>query len=61
MCVCVCVWSHKPDPPPQKKEESGELHLQAVSCHTTLCGPLHHCLSSNGSLENSERELEPLL
>ena len=37
--------------------------LQAMSHHTTQCGPilshdtLHHCLSSNNGLENADREL----
>ena len=53
---------------PQQKEEPVELCIQVVSCHTHLVwsnhiagilslDTLHHCLSGNSSLENSDREL----
>ena len=45
----------------KRREESGELHVQAVSHHTVQCGTitlqylkhdaLRHCLSSNSNLE----------
>ena len=44
-----------------KREESGEMRIQAVSRSTVQCGTitlsddaLHDCLSSNSSLENGE-------
>ena len=56
----VKLQSRKPDPLPQEREGSGELRIQAlsrrnmnrVSTHDTFVS----CLSSNSSLENSERE-----
>ena len=56
----------KPDLlPPQKREGSSKLHIQAtrygvVQSHCSILShyTLHHCLSSNRSLENGNRELE---
>ena len=51
-------------PTSAKREGSGELRIQAMSCRTVQshCSilshdALHDCLSSNSSLENGEREL----
>ena len=48
----------------KRREGSGELCIQAVSRDTVQCNcsilshdALRHCLSSNSSLENGEREL----
>ena len=51
----------------KRREGSGEPRIQAVSCRTVQCSTitlqyfitwrLHHCLSSNSSLENGESEL----
>ena len=43
VCVCVCVQacvSVVSDSLPQKREESGELCIQAMSSHTIRCGPI---------------------
>ena len=65
VCVCVCVCSLACQTHFRIKGK-GLVNCIYKLCPATLYGahcsslshdPLHHCLSTNGSLENSERKL----